>query len=216
MPGICSLIFDFDGLILETESAYFSSWQTAFRSQGHDYTLLDYHGIVGSAESPLALFEARCGPGDFSAIHEQRRRHHRALIAALGVQPGVVELLDQAGARGFRIAIASSSPRAWVRELLQTHGLLDRFETIVCFEDVARVKPEPDLYLEALRRLGVAAHEAIAFEDSHNGSLAAKRAGLWCAAVPTPITETQDFSHVDVRLKTLAGLDLEKLLARFR
>ena len=105
--------------------------------------------------------------------------------------------------------------RAWVRDHLVRHALLSSFDTLVCREDVPRVKPAPDLYLEAISRLGLAADQVIAFEDSHNGSLAAKRAGLWCIAVPNEITATQDFSHADGQLDSLAGIDLAGLAGRF-
>jgi beta-phosphoglucomutase-like phosphatase (HAD superfamily) len=113
------------------------------------------------------------------------------------------------------LAIASSSPHRWVDRHLATHGLFERFDTIVCRDDVAQAKPAPDLYLEVLRRFDAPATAAVAFEDSHNGSLAAKRAGLHCVVVPTPMTATQDFSHVDQLVPTLAGFDLRAQLAHF-
>jgi beta-phosphoglucomutase-like phosphatase (HAD superfamily) len=94
-------------------------------------------------------------------------------------------------------------------------GLLDLFDFIACREDVASPKPEPDLYRLVLNEFGLRPHEAIAFEDSHTGTLAAKRAGLWVVAVPNPSTSHHDFGHVDLRVGSLADCRLPELQARF-
>jgi putative hydrolase of the HAD superfamily len=215
MTSFRAVVLDFDGLILETESACYGGWRTLFQEHGADYALAEYQQILGSEGDPKALFEQRCGrPADWAVLERRRRDVEDELNTALAVQPGVVALLDQADAIGLRIGVASSSPHRWVDRHLTTHGLFARFHTIVCRDDVARAKPEPDLYVEALRRFDIAAPMAVAFEDSHNGSLAARRAGLRCVAVPTPMTATQDFSHVDLVVPTLAGVDLTALLAR--
>jgi putative hydrolase of the HAD superfamily len=216
MTQIRAVVLDFDGLILETESACYGGWRALFREHQADYALHEYQQILGSEEDPRALFEQRCGrPADWSALERRRREVENELNATLAVQPGVVALLDQAAALGLRIGIASSSPHRWVDRHLATHELFDRFDTIVCRDDVARAKPAPDLYLEALRRLDVAGAAAVAFEDSHHGSLAAVRAGLRCVVVPTAMTATQDFSHADLSLLTLANLELPELFQRF-
>jgi HAD superfamily hydrolase (TIGR01509 family) len=212
-----ALILDFDGLILETESACYGGWRALFQDHGTDYALEEYQRILGSEEDPRELFEQRCGrPEDWAVLDQRRRVIEDRLNTALAVQPGISALLDQADAMGLALGVASSSPHRWVDRHLATHGLLDRFDTIVCRDDVARAKPEPDLYLEALRRLELAPEQAVAFEDSHNGSLAAKRAGLRCVAVPTTMTATQDFAHADLVLSTLEGIELRVLLERLR
>lgn len=215
MRTIRAIILDFDGLILETEGVCYGAWQTLFRAHGADYALEEYQQILGTMDDPRALFEERCGaPEDWRALDDKRRALEKELGAGLEVQPGIVALLDQAHALGLGTAVASSSSHRWVDAHLQNHGLFSRFDTVVCRDDVVRPKPDPDLYLEALRRLGAQPEEAIAFEDSRAGSLAAKRAGIWCAVVPTPMTATQDFAHADFVVPTLAGLDLAQLIAR--
>lgn len=219
MPTIRALILDFDGLILETESACFEAWKALFARHGCAYSLNEFLQIVGTHNSvldPRQLLEQRCGRTlDWEQLDPERMQIERNLGASLVPQPGVLPLLEAARARGLRLAVASSSSHGWVDGHLERHGLLGFFASTVCRGDAPQVKPAPDLYLEAARRLAVRPEEAMAFEDSHNGSLAAKRAGLWCVAVPSPITASQDFRHADLCLETLAGLDLEALLARF-
>lgn len=217
MKPFRAIIFDFDGLILETESSCYTAWRTLFHDHGAEYALEEYQQILGSEGTPHPLFESRCGrPADWSVLERRRRAVEDQLNLALAVQPGVRALLDQARVLGLRTGIASSSLHRWVDRHLTTHGVISHFDTIVCRDDVTRAKPEPDLYLEALRRLEASPGDAVAFEDSYHGSLAAKRAGLWCVVVPTAMTTSQDFSHADHAVPTLDRLDLRALLAQFR
>ncbi len=219
MSSLRALLLDFDGLILDTESSCFAAWQALFEEHGHVYSLADYLVIVGTtnaARDPALLLSARTGRAhDRETLRLRLRELEHARNHALVPLPGVIDLLDQARRLGLRLAVASSSSRPWVEGHLREQGLFDRFEVLVNRSETLRPKPEPDIYLEALRLLGLRADEALAIEDSYNGSLAAKRAGLRCVAVPNEITRTQDFSHVDLRLDTLAGLDLRDLLRRF-
>lgn len=219
MPALRAAILDFDGLVLDTESAGFASLRDLFAARGADYTLADYGRIVGTHNSVQELVDLlvmrsgrACTVAEFEAERSARESERGAGLAPL---PGVLDLLAGARARRWKLAVASSSSHGWVDRHLHAHGLFAEFDTVVCRGDAPRAKPEPDLYLEALRRLGVTAGEAVAFEDSYNGSLAAKRAGLWCVAVPGPVTRWQDFSHCDRRVETLAGLDLDELTRAF-
>lgn len=213
---IRGLILDFDGLILDTETSCFAAWQALFAEHGATYTLEDFLAIVGTtnaARDPIALLHGRTGRiHDRDTLRARLRELEDARSHGLAPLPGVVALLDQARALGLRLAVASSSSHGWVEGHLRTQGLIDRFETLVNRSNTLRPKPEPDIYLEALRRLGLEAHEALAIEDSRNGSLAAHRAGLRCLVVPNAITRTQDFAHATHRRETLDGLDLAALL----
>jgi HAD superfamily hydrolase (TIGR01509 family) len=217
MPPIRALIFDFDGLILDTETSCFGAWQALFAEHGQVYALEDYLLIVGTTNAtrdPMLLLGERSGrTHDRDELRARLSALERARNGTLAPLPGVVAMLDQARALGLKLAVASSSSRGWVEGHLRTQGLFDRFDAVVNRSETLRPKPEPDIYLEALRQLDVRAYEALALEDSYNGSLAAKRAGLRCLAVPNNITRTQDFAHVDLRRDTLAGLDLAALLA---
>jgi beta-phosphoglucomutase-like phosphatase (HAD superfamily) len=112
--------------------------------------------------------------------------------------------------------VASSSSVGWVDGHLRRLGLRDAFAVVRCAGDVPRVKPDPALYLSVLEATGIPAAEALALEDSPNGVLAAKRAGLACVAVPNPLTARLDLGAADLRLGSLAELPLSELLARLR
>ncbi len=212
-------LLDFDGLILQTEASNYAALQAIFRAHGAVYRLEEYLQIVGTtneALDPFLLLEQRTGRAcDRAAFQAERSARETHLNAALQPLPGVVDLLDAAADRGWRLAVASSSSHDWVDRHLGRLGLFERFDAIICRGDAPQVKPAPDLYLEALRRLGVAPHEGIAFEDSYNGSLAAKRAGLRCVAVPHELTRSQDFSHCDLIVDSLATVDLAALSLKF-
>ena len=211
-------LLDFDGLILQTEASGFTALQALFTARGATYTLADYLQIVGTSSSvldPFVLLEQRTGrTWDRAALIDERTAHEARLNAPLAPLPGVLALLDAADARGWALAVVSSSPHYWVDGHLRRLGLFDRFTVIICRSDAPQVKPAPDLYLEALRRLERRADEAVAFEDSYNGSLAAKRAGLYCVAVPHDLTRGQDFAHCDLIVDSLADIDLGQLASR--
>jgi beta-phosphoglucomutase-like phosphatase (HAD superfamily) len=126
----------------------------------------------------------------------------------------VVERIDEAKALGLMVGLASSSTLDWVRGHLARLGILERFDCLRCRDDVANVKPEPDLYVAVLDCLGVRASEAIAIEDSPNGVTAAKRAGMRCIAIPNSITARLDLSQADVLLASLADITLPELLRK--
>ena len=127
---------------------------------------------------------------------------------------GVRDYVAEGRRLGLLLAIASSSPRAYVRNHIDRLGLGDAWDAVVCREDAARAKPAPDLYVRAVEALGVAPDEAVAIEDSPNGIAAAKAAGLRVVAVPNEVTGTLDLSGADCRLASCAELPLADLLAR--
>jgi beta-phosphoglucomutase-like phosphatase (HAD superfamily) len=126
----------------------------------------------------------------------------------------VVSHIDQAKGMGLKVGVASSSTAEWVRGHLSRLGILEQFDCLRCRDDVAHAKPEPDLYVAVLDCLGVAASEAFAIEDSPNGVMAAKRAGLRCVAIPNSITAKLDLSGADVLLGSLAEITLADLLKK--
>ncbi|HVC33743.1 MAG TPA: HAD family hydrolase [Chloroflexota bacterium] len=215
---IKALVFDFDGLILDTEGPEFTTWQEIYASHGCELGLATWAVTIGTvgAFDPYAELERQLGQTiDRDAVREQRRRRNAELLRREQVRPGVGDYLAGARQRGLKLAIASSSPRSWVAGHLERLGLIARFDCLTCADDVERVKPEPELYRVALATLGVPANEAVALEDSPNGILAAKRAGLFCVAVPNALTRQLPLDQADLRVDSLAELPLEVLLLKF-
>jgi len=210
------LIFDFDGLILDTETPFYLSWREIYVEHGLFVSPGEWAALVGSSVDPpeaYRLLEAHLDrPVDRTAIRERRMARETELLRAAQPLPGVRELIDEAVSQGLRLGIASSSGRAWVVGHLAAAGLLDRFEAITSADDVTVTKPAPELYDDVLCRLGVLPERALAFEDSQHGVAAAKAAGLYCIAVPNEITRHAAFTSADQVLDTLAGHRLVEFL----
>ena len=131
---------------------------------------------------------------DRDTVIPARQAQHHAEVEAMDLLPGAEDLIRAAKVAGLRLAVASSSPVDWVGGHLERRGLLGYFDVVVCRDHVAMTKPDPELYTTAVESLGVASDHAVALEDSHHGTVAAKAAGLVCVAVPNRVTAGQDFS----------------------
>ena len=214
---IRALVFDFDGLILDTEEPVYRSWVEVYEAHGEELPFERWVEIVGSttiAFHPQHHLEQRLGRSLPKEVLDRRIGRRTELVSAEKLLPGVVEHLEAATASGLKLGVASSSTRGWVGGHLARLGILDRFECLRCRDDVKNVKPEPDLYLAVLDCLGVLASEAIAIEDSPNGVLAAKRAGMRCVAIPNSITARLDLGQADLILGSLADVTLDELLRK--
>jgi len=182
-----AVLFDMDGLLLDTEALYIVAMQAAAVTLDREMPLDFCHSMVGIPGHECSLMiEAYYGAG-FSI--EEFRTHYSAEIrhlleAGIPVKPGVVELLDFLAGRGLPLAVATSAARPTAEDHLAKAGLLGRFQAVATRDDVARAKPHPDIYLEAARRLGVAPERCIAFEDSNVGLTAAHAAGTMAFMVP--------------------------------
>ncbi len=212
---IRALIFDFDGLILDTETALIDAYGDVHGAHGIPFDRPLFARGVGHADFAFDPWRAFGAGADRASLEDQRVAFNRARNLAQQVLPGFEGLVAAARAAGLRVGLASNSGHAHVNGHLARLGLADRFDFIACREDVAAPKPEPDLYRLVLEKFGIRGSEAIAFEDSHTGTLAAKRAGLWVVAVPNASTSHHDFAHVDLEVGSLADCRLPELLARF-
>lgn len=216
--GLEAIVFDFDGVIIDTETPEYLSWREVFRSYGARLDWGVWSRLVGTRSEDFDLLdhlEKLVGrPVDRRAVEERRRQLDRELIQKAPLLPGVLEYLREARRLGLRLGVASSSSRRWVVGHLEGRGLLDYFDVVRTAEDVARVKPDPELYVSALEALGAPAERAVAIEDSPNGIAAARGAGLVCVAVPNPITRRMDLGGAHLRLESLAQLPLPALLER--
>jgi HAD superfamily hydrolase (TIGR01509 family) len=217
---IRSLIFDFDGLILDTEVPEFRAWQEIFQRHGCELPLATWAACIGTSSTafdPYAYLETLLGRTvDRDAMRAQWRQRRDELLALETVLPGVQDYLVDATRMGFQLGVASSSSRAWVSGHLARLGLLPHFTSIQCADDVQTTKPNPAAYQAVLAALNVLPGEAIALEDSPNGILAAKRAGLFCVAVPNGLTRHLPLDRADMQLASLATMPLARLLVTLR
>jgi HAD superfamily hydrolase (TIGR01509 family) len=219
--AIRAFLFDFDGLILDTELASRAGWELLYREHGHELPADLWATVVGTHGEwdPMAHLEELVGePLAREALNERRRAHEIELIEAEELRPGIAEYLAAARRHGLKRAIVSSASRRWV----DMH--LERLEEAVGWDAVctadgnsSRAKPAPALYLDALGILRVSAQEAVAFEDSPNGVRAAKGAGIFCVAIPNEVTRELGLEEAgaDLVLDSLADLPPEELLLRF-
>jgi len=212
---IGALIFDFDGLILDTESPEVQIWDRLFTEAGGKFDHQAYLGTIGSWDNSSYV------PGEYLArlmnhgvtaqqLIERVRAESAEMIAREAPLPGVETLIARARAAKLRLAVGSSSPAAWVRGHLSRLGLIENFDAVVTFDDVRQSKPSPEIFLTVLARLGMRAEQALVLEDSHNGVLAASRAGIRAVAVPNAVTRGQDFSLAEEVLESLDALVLNK------
>jgi HAD superfamily hydrolase (TIGR01509 family) len=218
MTSTPALIFDFDGLLVDTESSALLAWREQFAVHELVFPLEVWHQYIGSQGSQDAMLAAiRAGGIDFedAALRDEWRERHNRIVSSEPLRPGVEALLDEAAAAGARFAVASSATRDWLDQQLGRLGIHDRFE-VVCARDNGRVKPAPDIYLAAIASLGVEAADAIAFEDSPNGITAAKAAGLFCVAVPNPVTAELPLGQADLRVESFTEISYSELVDRLR
>ncbi len=214
-----ALIFDFDGLIIDTEMPDFISWQEVYTQYQVELPQEKWLSIVGgSSESdfdPLAYLRELTGIKiDEEEVWVKRRKSYLEHLESQQVLPGVKNYLDQAVTLGLKIAIASSSPYSWVAGHLSRLELSHYFEVICTADDVKKTKPDPALFLLAAEKLNVDTSEAIIFEDSSNGVKAANRAGIFVVAVPNILTASMDFSTADMQLDSLDQISLLALLQK--
>jgi HAD superfamily hydrolase (TIGR01509 family) len=214
---IKSLIFDFDGLILDTEMPLFQAWQEIFQTYGLSLSMKEWAGFLGHSTDPeepyIALEKYLRSPIDREALHSRQVSREAELLSSQKIMPGVESLILEASSVGMKLAVASSSDRKWVNDHLSRLDLIHYFNIIKCTEDVKHTKPSPDLYIAALEALAIDADQAIALEDSLNGVKAAKAAGIFCVAVPNLITKNVRMEQADVVLDSLSGISLDDLQA---
>jgi HAD superfamily hydrolase (TIGR01509 family) len=213
-----ALVFDFDGLILETEIPVLESWRRVYEEHGVELPMDTWLETIGTADhefDPFAHLQELVGrPLQREPMQSRRILHRDAILHAQETLPGVRDYIEEGRRMGLKLAVASSSRRRWVVGHLERLGIHEHWDAVKTADDVEKTKPDPALYLAAVEALGVQAAEAIALEDSRNGVLAAKAAGLWCVGVPANLTRDMDLSDADVILGSLSDLSLPDLIAR--
>jgi putative hydrolase of the HAD superfamily len=210
-----ALIFDFDGLLVDTETVLIDAWVQMHAEDNLPCDRETLHYIVGHTGIKHDYWTAYAPEEDREALDTRYRETAAKLTLAAPPLPGTLALLAAARDAGLKIGLASNSSHHHVEGHLNHRDMRRYFDCIVCREDVSVGKPEPDVYLAALRNLGVEADETIAFEDSVPGHVAAHRAGLRVVVVPNPSTARSQFPHAHWQLPSLAGITLAELQNRF-
>ncbi len=209
------VIFDFDGLILDTETPEYDAWQEIYGEFGVSMSLEVWGESIGQRAGtfdPLAHLEVTAGCEiPRLEIKERHQLRFHNLLQKEALRPGITSYLDDADRLGVKLAVASSATRDWVEGHLVRHNIAHRFGCIVTVEDVTHAKPDPELFNLALTRMNARADRAVVLEDSPNGLLAANRAGIFAVAVPNPVTAGLALGHADLTISSLADWPMERL-----
>jgi len=214
--AVKALLFDFDGLIVDTESPSLAAWRWVYEEHGQELTLDRWSAAVGTIDGfdPVAHLRELSSEPVRQDVLERRLDHELTLTEAELLRPGIAEYLAEAERLGLRKAIVSSASREWIDRHLGRLERLHGWDAIVTADhDPERAKPRPTLYLEALGVLEIEAAEGIAFEDSPNGIAAARAAGILCVGVPNPVTAGLGLDAADLVVDSLASLPLAEVLA---
>ncbi|MGV3487388.1 MAG: HAD family hydrolase [Tuberibacillus sp.] len=212
---IKAVIFDFDGLIIDTESFWYKAYRDVLKEYGIELSLEKFSQVIGTENHALYDYLNTISGGqklERAVIENEVEKRYDVLMTTPVLRDGVIDYLRGAKEKGLRIGLASSSSGAWVERYLKLLGIYDLFETIQTKEMVKNVKPDPELYRLAVNALGVEPEEALAFEDSLNGLKAARAAGLKCVIVPNPVTAHLPFENYHHRLTSMGDLAFHQLL----
>lgn len=214
---IKAIIFDFDGLIIDTETAWYKAHKEVWaKLYDVELPLEIWAKAIGTSSEvydPMKYLEEKAAvPVDRTRVHQEAAKVYKLLMKDQDIRPGVRTYLQEASQMGLKIALASSSTREWVESYLTQFDLISYFQSINTSDIVKNVKPDPELYLKAISALQVEGHEAIAFEDSLNGLEAAKAAGVHCVVVPNTVTSFMDFAIADLRIQSMADQPLKDVI----
>lgn len=204
------IIFDFDGVLVDTEWAIFSSWVDLYAREGQQLTIQEYAPCLGAGYShwdPARYLEQLTGKSyDWAQENAARQARIEAELSSSKLMPAADELLRWCSARGLGLTVASSSSRRWVGGWLERLDAMHFFPRIFCRTDGYAVKPNPALFLAAQQFLALPPEQCLVVEDSENGIRAAKNAGIPCVAIPNRLTALCDLSAADMHMSSLAEL----------
>ncbi|HWL13370.1 MAG TPA: HAD family hydrolase [Ureibacillus sp.] len=210
-----AIIFDFDGTIIDTETAWYITFRDAYKKHGIHLTLEQYSQCLGTSLhsfNPYTYLKTHHNlPIDLEEFKQSVQQQHTEKMIKEGIRPGILKLLESAKALGLKIGLASSSERVWIDKFVKLHGIENYFECYCTADTVQNVKPDPELYFQALEKLGVEASEAIAIEDSPNGARAAVAAGIPTVVIKNEITKQLPFGDGHYTIDSLDEHELDTL-----
>ena len=211
-----AVIFDFDGLLVDTENAEYLAWNWLFEEQGSALSVDVWKEAVGynGRVDPRALLEKAIGKSlNWELLDSKRHQYYMSLVETLPSLPGAEMLMQTCFDRGLKVGIASNSSSEWVKNGLARVGLSRYVHVMATRDEVQHSKPHPDVYHLALSKLDADAAGTVAFEDSEPGVRAATAAGITVVAVPTRFTRLQDLSPAKLQVKSLNEISWEVLTA---
>ena len=210
------IIFDFDGVLVDTEWAIYQSWVRLYAREGQQISIATYSPCLGAGYShwnPAEHLEKLTGRTyDWDVETLARQAELESDLARSGLMDGTAELLTWCAGQGIGLTVASSSSRRWVQGWLERLGIYDCFQGVFTRTDGYAVKPDPALFLAAQQSLQLPKEDCLIVEDSENGTIAARNAGIPCVAIPNRMTELSYLSRAEYRLRSLREL-LERLRA---
>lgn len=204
------IIFDFDGVLVDTEWAIYQSWVHLYAREGQEISIATYAPCLGAGYShwdPAAHLETLTGKTyNWELETPARQAMLEADLERMGLMEGAAELMDWCDAHGIGMTVASSSSRRWVQGWLEKLGIYHRFAGVFTRTDGFPVKPNPALFLAAQECLRLQKAECLIIEDSENGTIAAQNAAIPCAAIPNRMTYASDFSRASYHFASLTAL----------
>lgn len=213
---IKAIIFDMDGLMVDTEPLYSQAMQEIAQRRNKCFTLELKQKMMGrlGIES-MRIFKDALGLNESpeEILKEREKIYEKLITQDVKPMPGLFNLLELLNKMGLRKAIASSSKRRWVELIITKLGITNEFEVIVSGEEVEHGKPHPDIYLLVAKKLNITPNECLVVEDSLSGVEAAKAANMTCIVIPNQFTQGLNFSYADILLNSLEEIN-EDLLKR--
>ncbi|MEO2077092.1 MAG: HAD family hydrolase [Bacillus sp. (in: firmicutes)] len=210
-----AVVFDFDGLIVDTETVWYESFKEVLSNHGLELSVEQFARVIGTDDADLyAYIEKNLSSPVQSVVIKDAA--HKLFAVKMGepvLRNGVKEYLIEAKELGLKIGLASSSSREWVEGYLKKLNIFSYFDVIRTRDDVSKVKPDPELYVKAVEALGVDATEAFAFEDSLNGLKSARAAGIQCVVVPNSVTAHLNFTDYSLKISSMSDLRLKQVLS---
>lgn len=217
---IKSVVFDFDGLICDTETPELEAWKSIFDEHELPFPVDDYLQTIGSIYndlSPLVHLEKMTGNQvDINGILSEFKSRKKRFIELEPLMPCVQNYLDHAKSIGLKIGLASSSPIEWIDYHLDRLHIADFFDCITTASDVQKTKPDPELYEKTVKLLNNSPDEVLALEDAPNGVTAARQAGIFVVAVPNPVTARFNFDNAHIVISSLCEITLDDLIERIK
>ncbi|MGC6769595.1 HAD family hydrolase [Enterococcus sp. LJL128] len=216
---IKGIIFDMDGVIVDSEYTFLESKAELLKDVGFPLGISYHYQFMGTTSEFMwkKIKEDLSLPGSVEDYIKEMTARRKEIIKRDGLKPieGVVEFIHRLAEENVRLAVASSSPKKDIIHNLKELGIRDCFDALVSGEEVNRSKPAPDVFLEAAKQIEIAPAESLAFEDSHNGSIAVKKAGMFCVGVENDNYPPQDLSQADQLISSFSEVELKDLNRSF-